>query len=43
VPARTDLGAEATPPLHEHFVDPRLASKLGDYEREFQRLFAQAR
>jgi iron(III) transport system substrate-binding protein len=44
VPARTDLGAgDATVALHEHFVDPRMAGKLDDYEREFQRLFAQAR
>ncbi len=43
VPARIDLGpTQLIVAEHVHFVDPALAPKLESYEREFQRLFAQA-
>lgn len=42
-PVRTDLGPnQLAVAEHVHFVDPNLALKLDGYEREFQRLFAQA-
>jgi iron(III) transport system substrate-binding protein len=44
VPARTDIAAgSGEPALTLFYVDPRLASRFGEYESEFHAIFYQAR
>jgi ABC-type Fe3+ transport system substrate-binding protein len=41
VPART--GAESAEKLKVHYVDPKLAPRFDQYEKEFREIFSKAR